>query len=183
MAVTANSQCDFSNDEKDSTQLVFWKCAYIRRFWTSLETILKEKCETVLNVKFTQNIVLFGTEIDIRTDKVFDLVILQAKQFIYKCKLDKCLPTLSYFLQLMLKYKIDEYNAKLSGELPTFNWLCYKPILTTENWYPQGICSYFRFRMYTHVTGSHYARQKSVCEVLCPTLCLYGCTFLSIMYA
>ena len=48
-----------------------------------------------------------------------------------------CLPILSYFLQqLMLKYKMDDYNAKISGELPTFilNWLCYKPILTTENW-------------------------------------------------
>ena len=60
------------------------------------ETILKEKCETVLNVKFTQNLILFGTEIDIKTDTVFDLVILQAKQFIYKCKLDKRLPTLLY---------------------------------------------------------------------------------------
>ena len=76
---------------------------------------------------------------------------------IYKCKLDMCLPTLSCFLQqLMLKHKIGEYNAKISGELPTFilNWLCYKPILKTENWWPQGICSYFTFRIYTYVTGS-----------------------------
>ena len=31
--------------------------------------------------------------------------------------------------------QIDKYNAKISGELPTFtvNWLCYKPILKTEN--------------------------------------------------
>ena len=136
MGVTANTQCGFCNDKKDSIEHMFWKCACTRRFWTSLETILKEKCETALNVKFTQNLVLFGTEIDIKTDTVFDLVILQAKQFIYKCKLDKCLPTLSCFLQqLMLKHKIDEYNAKISGELPTFivNWLCYKPILKTEN--------------------------------------------------
>ena len=113
MGVTANTQCGFCNDEKESIEHMFWKCASIRRFFffflISLETILKEKCETALNVKFTQNIVLFGTEIDIKTDTVFDLVILQAKQFIYKCKLDKCLPTLSCFLQqLMLKYKIDE---------------------------------------------------------------------------
>ena len=154
MGVTANTQCGFCNDEKDSIEHMFWKCACIRRFWTSLETILKENCETALNVKFTQSRVLFGTEIDIKTDTVFDLVILQAKQFIYKCKLDKCLPTLSCFLQqLMLKYKIDEYNAKISGEPPTFivNWLCYKPILKTENWWPQGICIYFRFRIYAHM--------------------------------
>ena len=136
MGVTANTQYGFCNDEKDSMVYMFWKCACIIRFWTSLETILKEKCETALNVKFTQNLVLFETEIDIKTYTVFDLVILQAKQIIYKCKLDKCLPTLSCFLlQLMLKYNIDEHNAKISGELPTFifSWLCYKPILTTEN--------------------------------------------------
>ena len=78
----------------------------------SPETILKEKYETALNIKFTQNLALF------ETDTVFDLVILQAKQFIYKCKLDKYLPTLSCFIQqLILRYKIEEYNSKTSGEL------------------------------------------------------------------
>ena len=71
MGVTANIQRGFCNDEKDSIKHMFWKCACIRRFWTSLETILKVKCETALNVKFTQNLVLFGTEIDIKTDTVF----------------------------------------------------------------------------------------------------------------
>ena len=94
IGVTANTQGGFCNDQKDSIKHMFWKCACIRCFWTSLEKILKEKRETVLNVKFTQNLVLFGTEIDTKTDTVFDLVIFQAKQFIYKCKVDKCLPTL-----------------------------------------------------------------------------------------
>ena len=204
MGVTANTQCGFCNDEKDSIEHMFWECACIRRFWTSLETTLKEKCETALNVKFTQNLVLFGTEIDIKTDTLFDLVILQAKQFIYKCKLDKCLPTLSCFLQqLMLKYKIDEYSGKISGELPTFilTWLCYKPILKTENGWPQGICSYFRFRIYTHVTGSQslivqgkylsmkYFVQLFVCmdvymDVSFCLLCMYNmcCTFVYVCY-
>ena len=34
MGVTANTQCGFCNDEKDSTEHMFWKCASIRRFWT-----------------------------------------------------------------------------------------------------------------------------------------------------
>ena len=64
MGVTANTQCGFCNDEKDSIEHMFWKYACIRRFWTSLERILKEKCETALNVKFTQNLVVSGSEID-----------------------------------------------------------------------------------------------------------------------
>ena len=41
MGVTANTQCGFCNDEKDSIVHMFWKCACIRRFWTSLETIAR----------------------------------------------------------------------------------------------------------------------------------------------
>ena len=62
-------------------------------------TNFDNKNVTAFNVKFTQNLVLFQTQIVIRTDTVFDLVILQAKQFIYKCKLDKCFSNLSCFLQ------------------------------------------------------------------------------------
>ena len=50
MGVTANTKCGFCNDGKDSNEHIFGKCAYIRRFWTSLETVLKEKCETNLNL-------------------------------------------------------------------------------------------------------------------------------------
>ena len=39
--------------------------------------MLKEKCETVLNVKFTQNLVLSGAKIDMKTDTFFDLMILK----------------------------------------------------------------------------------------------------------
>ena len=76
--VTTKTQCGFCNDEKDSSEHIFWKCSCIRHFWTSLEAILKGKCETALNVKFTQNLVLSGIGIDMKTDSIFDLVILQA---------------------------------------------------------------------------------------------------------
>ena len=52
-------------------------------FWNLLEIMLKEKCETALNVKFTQNLVLSGAEIDMKTDTVFDLMILKANRDIY----------------------------------------------------------------------------------------------------
>ena len=98
--------------------------------------ILKEKCRIVVNVKITENLLLLGVDKDMKTDTVFDLMILEAKQFICRCKLDKCLPTLSLFLQqLMVRYKIEEYNFQISGELTTFNsnWFCYIPIFAKEN--------------------------------------------------
>ena len=47
MGVTANTQCGFCNDEKDSTEFfVCLKCACIQRFWNLLEIMLKEKCDS-----------------------------------------------------------------------------------------------------------------------------------------
>ena len=34
----------------------------IRHFWNSLEMILKEKCQTAVNLQITENRVLFGVE-------------------------------------------------------------------------------------------------------------------------
>ena len=59
----------------------FEMCLY-PTFWNLLEIMLKE-CETALNVKFTQNLVLSGAEIDMKIYTFFDLMILKANQDIY----------------------------------------------------------------------------------------------------
>ena len=105
MGVAADTQCKFCSDEKDSIEDIFWRCVCVRRFWNSLDMILKDKCQTAVNVKMTENLVLFGVDTGMKTDSVFDLMILEAKQFIYRFKLDKCSPTPSMFLQkLMVRY-------------------------------------------------------------------------------
>ena len=47
---------------------------------------MRDKCETVFNVHFTENLVLFGVDTYMKTDPVFDFIVLQAQQFIYKSK-------------------------------------------------------------------------------------------------
>ena len=102
MGVAADIQCHFCSNEKDSIEHIFGRCVFVRRFWNSLEMILEEKRKTALNLKITENLVLFGVDKDMKTDTVFDLMIHEAKQCIYRCKLDKCLPTLSVFLQQLM---------------------------------------------------------------------------------
>ena len=122
MGVVDDTRCNFCNNQRDSIEHIFWKCDCIRRFWNKLETLLRDKCKTVFNVHFTENLVLFGVDNYMKTDSVFDFIILQAKQFIYKCRFDKRLPTLSSFVhQLTFRYKIEEYNAKSICEISKFN--------------------------------------------------------------
>ena len=46
---------------------------------------------------FIENIVLFGHDIHFKSDNTFDLIILEAKFFIYKCKINKTIPQLNLF--------------------------------------------------------------------------------------
>ena len=107
-----------------------------------------------------------------------------SKHFIYKCKLDKYLPTLSCFQQLMLKYRIEEYNSKVSGEQHTFNlnWLCYKPFWQSEsNNFSVNVvmldfeCIYV-WHSINHSMCVMHGKYLSV-KYFFPTVCLYVCTF------
>ena len=83
--VVDDTRCEFCN-ERGSIEHIFWKCDCIRRFWNRLEALLRDKCETVFNAHFTENIVLFGVDNYMKTDSVFDLIVLHAKQFKYNYK-------------------------------------------------------------------------------------------------
>ena len=82
-----------------------------------------------------KNLVLFGIDNYMKTDSVFDYIILHAKQFIYKCRFDKRLPTLYSFVhQLTLRYKLEEYNATINCDISKFdlNGLFLKCIVQDE---------------------------------------------------
>ena len=131
MNVVTHARCTFCDTEKDSIRHLFWECEYVKRFWNRLEMLLKDKCAVALNVKFTEKLVLFGLEQNFQTDTVFDYIVLEAKSFVYKCKLNKCTPCLSTFKeQLSWKYKMAEFNAKVNFNLSQFdrNWCCYKAL-------------------------------------------------------
>ena len=136
MGIVPNHACDFCKIEKDSIDHLFWECATIGRFWQALENLMKEKCTTAANVKITKNIVLFGIDNNIVTDKIFDQIILLGKLFIYKCKFDRTTPSISSFKkELCQKYKIEEYNAKISLDSFKFylDWIYYKPMFMEDS--------------------------------------------------
>ena len=136
MGVVANNVCDFCKIEKDSIEHLFWRCACTRRFWQAFGSLMKEKCTTAINANFTENLILFGVDNNTKTDTVFDSIILSAKLFIYKCKYDKTVPSvLAFKKQLHQKYKVEEYNAKMSFESSKFSldWFPYKPMFLEEN--------------------------------------------------
>ena len=123
MGIINCEQCTFC-DEKD-IDFFLWQCYFTRRFWRVLENLISTSCETAYNIKITENLVLFGIDSTAITDKIFDLIILLAKQYLYRCKLEQSVPLVSVFRkQLKLRYKLENaFNAR---------WHCCKTLLLED---------------------------------------------------
>ena len=66
-----------------------------------------------------------------KTDYIFDFIIMLAKQYIYKCKTEQSLPNLPVFQKyLSNRYKIEQFNAKIGNNVQKFDmqWSLYKPV-------------------------------------------------------
>ena len=134
MGIINCEQCTFC-DEKDSVEHFLWHCYFTRRFWRLLENLISACCETACNIKITKNIVLFGIDSTAITDKIFDLIILLAKQYLYRCKFEQFVPLVAVFRkQLKLRHKLEEYNSKITFQENAFKkrWHCYRPLLLED---------------------------------------------------
>ena len=120
---------------ENASEHFLWQCYFTRRFWRLLENLISTSCETAVNIKITENLVLFGIDSTAITDKIFDLIILLAKQYLYRCKFEQSVPLVSVFRkQLKLRYKLEEYNSKITFQENAFNagWHCYRPLLLED---------------------------------------------------
>ena len=130
--IVNSEQCTFC-DEKDSTEHFLWQYYFTRCFWRTLKNLITTNCETACNIKITESLVLFGVDSTVITNNnIFDLMILLAKQYLYRCKFEQSVPLIYVFTkQLKLRHKLEEYNSKMTFQENAFNarWHCCKTLL------------------------------------------------------
>ena len=84
--------------------------------------LLKEKCTSCYRLRLSECLIVFGIDDNIKTENVFDFILLLAKQYLYKCKIEQQLPNIDIFRKNMLyRYKIEEYNAKMNCSCSNFS--------------------------------------------------------------
>ena len=135
MGLLTSDNCSFCNVAKDSIEHMFWECHHVQQFWNAFTRLMREKCMNALNVQLTQSFILFGYDKNIKSDAVFDFMILFAKYFIYSCKVQKMAPLLNVFcIKLKNRFKIEEHIAHVQLNYADFctRWFAYKPILDSE---------------------------------------------------
>ena len=78
--------CSFCQKDSETIQHLFYGCEIVRSFWDQLTSLLNRRCNHSKDFKVNEVFVLFGQSEFIYSDYVCDLIILLAKLFIYRCK-------------------------------------------------------------------------------------------------
>ena len=133
MKVVSSNLCNFCKAEKDSIYHYLCNCQHVRSFWAEFEQFLKSKCENCNRLKLTDKLILFGYDNNIKTDQGFDFILLHAKFFVYKCRINSVRPVLNTFLkELSYIYKIDQYAYSIQMKQYQFalKWASYNVLIT-----------------------------------------------------
>ena len=133
MRVVDSNKCSFCHDERDTVLHYLCECQHVKIFWNEFVKIFKEKCIHCERLTLTPTLILFGKDKNTKTDECFDDILLRAKFYIYKCRINKIVPNIQIFVNYELKtfYKIDKYVHYLEMNTEKFyrKWLLYADLV------------------------------------------------------
>ena len=131
--ITDSSLCTFCGTATETICHLLWSCHFTQSFWNELIEVIRRKCTHCERLNFNNELILFGTSKQISTDKPMDFIILFAKFYIYKCKLESTRPTLDNFMrQLQYRYTIEKILAFKNNKETEFqrSWQIYNEFIT-----------------------------------------------------
>ena len=94
MVVVEKNVCNFCLTEKDTIFHFMCQCEHTQSFWVRFEMRLKEKSFNCARFSINATLILFQNDRKTTTDAGFDFILLHAKFFVCKCRLNKFKPTL-----------------------------------------------------------------------------------------
>ena len=120
--------CSFCGLSSETISHLFWDCHFVKESWNRILHILRTRCSHTDRLCFNKQLILFGQCANIYTDKVFDLIILMAKAFIYRCKVQGNRLNVTFFVkEIYTRYCIEEKIYNNSVQFKN-NWQQYQNI-------------------------------------------------------
>ena len=127
-----NGFCNFCNVEEQNLDHLFWDCPFVELFWKYLYTNFVEKLPHAQALKFSKELIIFGIQNNVVTDKPMDLFILCAKYHIYSYKMSDRVPDAYIFLKsFKIRYSLEKFYHTNNNCEHNFDqlWAPYKPII------------------------------------------------------
>ena len=120
MGKVASNRCTFCELQIESIEHLFFECLPVKDFWSNLMSEWNNRQLT--NVNFSVKEIVLGYFSQATTDEyiALNLIIIYAKHFIYKCKLQLIVPALN-------KFKLDKMVLEMfkqnNGVIRMLDWL------------------------------------------------------------
>ena len=109
------------------------QCEHTQSFWVRFEMCLKEESFNCARFSINPTQILVGHDGKTTTDEGFDFILLHAKFFVYKCRLNKLKPTLEAFINnLKHIYEVDKHVhlMEMTYEKCVKKWTPYNYLVT-----------------------------------------------------
>ena len=128
-----SDKCQFCKIESEHIYHLLFECSKIEMFWKELCNKINSRCSHAHNLQLSRTLILFGTDINHqKTDDILKLIVLMAKQYMYRCKFQDRLPQIKEFIAIIHdRYVIERAMSISKGERPaTFQikWVNYLPL-------------------------------------------------------
>ena len=133
--LTHSPLCVFCNSHVETLNHLFWNCNLVQAFWKELIKTIQEKCTHCDRLNLSEELILFGKSENVYTDKAIDSILLYAKYFVYKCKLQGKRPLIDQCMsELKHRVIIEKVLASRTGKLSIFKdkWKLYADMFYTE---------------------------------------------------
>ena len=136
IGIAQNNTCSFCRTDTESLLHLFWDCNVVKNFWSDLTNWLKEDCVHINELNISKHDAIFGIYNRKQADSVINLIVLLAKQFIYRMKYKNSVPLIEIFKKsVLLQYNVEKYIAYSNCNWDKFNkkWTSYKQLLDSIN--------------------------------------------------
>jgi len=130
--IKQDDKCTFCKLVPETLIHLFWFCPIIQKFWQSLTDWLKKECIHIRHFNLTITDIIFQIHDKKRADEVLNIIILLAKQYIYRMKYRGAEPNLQYFKKsLKFYYNTEKYLTYCNCDWTSFDkrWSIYKNLI------------------------------------------------------
>ena len=136
--ISESPLCPFCINQEESIIHMLWSCPLSQQFWSNLNALINEKCQHAINFVCNETLVIFGLSQEVVTDSIMDFVLLLAKFYLYKSKIQNKAPNIKAFTRLLRdRYTIEKYRHVVIGqqEINKFchSWLPYQALLEAHD--------------------------------------------------
>ena len=122
--------CTFCENAEETLSHLLWECPKVQEYWSEVQSWFRSNfthCNTVL---FSEQLIVLGCTSDFSSDRVFDMLLLEAKRHIYISKLKGKTPHINIFIHnIKTRFQVEKYHSIVNHTYDRFchDWIAYEP--------------------------------------------------------